>query len=106
MKFTKPMIDAYLSGIEQHPYYAKMAAVKKFSMLHVDMLLLLRLFARLVRGGILEIGPYIGGSSIAIGSGVRDGGGSLSSASSMAAWVRSLEEYTLSTPNSVVRYPW
>ena len=76
MKFTKPMIDGYLTGIEQHPYYDKMAAVKKFSMLHVDVLLLLRLFARSVRGGILEIGPYIGGSSIAIGSGVRDGGGS------------------------------
>jgi predicted O-methyltransferase YrrM len=70
------MIDAYLSGIESHPYYAKMAATKKFSMLHVEVLLLLRLFARAARGGILEIGPYIGGSSIAIGSGVRDGGGS------------------------------
>lgn len=72
---SRAEIDAYLKNIEAHPYYAKMATVKDISMLHVDVLMLLRLFARATCGGILEIGPYIGGSSIGIGSGVRDGGG-------------------------------
>ncbi|MDQ8728350.1 class I SAM-dependent methyltransferase [Bradyrhizobium sp. LHD-71] len=71
----KEELDAYLRGIERHPYYAKMLAVKNISMLHVDVLMLLRLLARASRQAILEIGPYIGGSSLAIGSGVRDRGG-------------------------------
>lgn len=75
-RIGKDELDAYLKGIKRHPSYAKMAAVKDISMLHVDVLMLLRLLARATSGGILEIGPYIGGSSIAIGTSVRDGGGS------------------------------
>jgi predicted O-methyltransferase YrrM len=44
------------------------------SMLHMDVLLLIYHFARFGPGGILEIGPYIGGSTIAAAFGVRDSG--------------------------------
>ena len=42
------------------------------SMLHMDVLLLIYHFARFGPGNILEIGPYIGGSTIAAAFGVRD----------------------------------
>src|SRR5438445_11964611 len=44
------------------------------SMLHVDVLLLIYHFAKIAMGNILEIGPYIGGSTIAAAFGVREGG--------------------------------
>jgi len=42
------------------------------SMLHVDVLLLLYHFAKVAPGNILEIGPYIGGSTIAAAFGARE----------------------------------
>ena len=42
------------------------------SMLHVDVLLLIYHFARFGPGNILEIGPYIGGSTIAAAFGARE----------------------------------
>ena len=42
------------------------------SMLHVDVLLLIYHFARFGLGNILEIGPYVGGSTIAAAFGARD----------------------------------
>ena len=42
------------------------------SMLHMDVLLLIYHFARFGRGNILEIGPYIGGSTIAAAFGARE----------------------------------
>ena len=44
------------------------------SMLHMDVLLLIYHFARFGPGDILEIGPYIGGSTIPAAFGVRDSG--------------------------------
>jgi predicted O-methyltransferase YrrM len=44
------------------------------SMLHVDVLLLIYHFARFGAGNILEIGPYIGGSTIAAAFGARESG--------------------------------
>lgn len=70
----KEELDAYMKSVNCHPYYQKFCAVKNISMLHVDVLMLLRLLARASRNAILEIGPYIGGSSLAIGSGLRDRG--------------------------------
>jgi predicted O-methyltransferase YrrM len=43
-------------------------------MLHTDVLLLIYHFARLGAGNILEIGPYVGGSTIAAAFGARDSG--------------------------------
>ena len=42
------------------------------SMLHIDVLALLYHFARICSGHVLEIGPYIGGSTIAAALGVQD----------------------------------
>src|SRR5206468_851231 len=44
------------------------------SMLHMDVLLLIYHFARFGPGNILEIGPYIGGSTIATAFGARESG--------------------------------
>lgn len=44
------------------------------SMLHLDVLLLIYHFARFSPGNILEIGPYVGGSTIAAAFGARDSG--------------------------------
>ena len=43
-------------------------------MLHPDILILLYYLPRKSRGDIFEIGPYIGGSTIASAEGVRDPG--------------------------------
>lgn len=44
------------------------------SMLHMDVLLLIYHFARFGRGNVLEIGPYVGGSTIAAAFGARESG--------------------------------
>jgi predicted O-methyltransferase YrrM len=44
------------------------------SMLHMDVLLLIYHFARCSPGNILEIGPYVGGSTIAAAFGTRESG--------------------------------
>ncbi len=43
-------------------------------MLHMDVLLLIYHFARFGLGNVLEIGPYIGGSTVAAAFGARDSG--------------------------------
>jgi predicted O-methyltransferase YrrM len=43
-------------------------------MLHVDVLLLIYHLAKIAMGNILEIGPYIGGSTIAAAFGARESG--------------------------------
>ena len=48
--------------------------IKRISMLSRDSLLRLRHFARDSRGMILEVGPYVGGSTCAIGDAVRGQG--------------------------------
>src|SRR5438093_12593723 len=42
------------------------------SMLHMDVLLLIYHFARFSAGNILEVGPYLGGSTIAAAFGAQD----------------------------------
>src|SRR5438552_19014739 len=42
------------------------------SMLHMDVLLLIYHFAKFSAGNILEIGPYIGGSTVAAAFGARE----------------------------------
>lgn len=44
------------------------------SMLHMDVLLLIYHFAKFSPGNILEIGPYVGGSTIAAAFGARESG--------------------------------
>ncbi|WP_458138272.1 hypothetical protein [Methylomonas sp. YC3] len=47
---------------------------RKISMLHSDALSILYHLAKYSTGAIIEIGPYIGGSTIAIGMGIKDSG--------------------------------
>src|SRR5689334_25435140 len=47
---------------------------RETSMLHMDVLLLIYHFARFSAGNVLEIGPYIGGSTIAAAFGARESG--------------------------------
>ena len=47
---------------------------REASMLHVDVLLLIYHFARFSAGDVLEIGPYVGGSTIAATFGARQSG--------------------------------
>ena len=51
--------------------HAELIERKSFSMLH-QALLLLNHLARQSGGAVIEIGPYIGGSTVAIGEGLRD----------------------------------
>lgn len=54
------------------PIFAQLHTIgQKHSMLHLDVLLLLYHFARTGEGEILEIGPYLGGSTIAMALGVQ-----------------------------------
>src|SRR5436309_11049114 len=48
---------------------------KVSSMLHVDVLLLIYHLGKIARGGILEIGSFLGGSAIAAALGARESGG-------------------------------
>ena len=45
-----------------------------YSMLHLDVLILIYHFAKLCSGAILEIGAFVGGATIAAALGVRDSG--------------------------------
>jgi predicted O-methyltransferase YrrM len=47
---------------------------REASMLHVDVLLLIYHFARFSEGDVFEIGPYVGGSTIAAAFGARESG--------------------------------
>jgi predicted O-methyltransferase YrrM len=46
----------------------------KYSMLHLDVLILIYHFAKICCGAILEIGAFVGGATIAAAFGVRDSG--------------------------------
>ena len=46
----------------------------KYSMLHLDVLILIYHFAKICAGSILEIGAFVGGATIAAALGVRDSG--------------------------------
>lgn len=46
----------------------------KYSMLHLDALILIYHFAKICSGNILEIGAFVGGATIAAAFGVRDSG--------------------------------
>src|SRR5579859_4345136 len=49
---------------------AELAAIRSVSMIDATTLATLRALARCARGAALEIGPYIGGSTIAIAGGL------------------------------------
>jgi predicted O-methyltransferase YrrM len=62
-----------LMQYRQQPIHGELEKVRKnYSMLHLDVLLLIYHFALTCFGHILEIGPYLGGATMAAARGVRD----------------------------------
>jgi predicted O-methyltransferase YrrM len=67
-------LKEYLSLARFHPAYPALLRARALSMLHIDTLILLRLFAYASALPVLEIGPYTGGSTIALCHGLRAAG--------------------------------
>jgi predicted O-methyltransferase YrrM len=64
-----------LMQYRQEPIHWQLVKVRdKYSMLHLDVLLLIYHFAQVCTGSIVEIGAFVGGSTIAAAWGVRDSG--------------------------------
>jgi predicted O-methyltransferase YrrM len=57
------------------PWWPELQSLLKISMLHSETLYLLRSLAARTKDAIIEVGPYIGGSTIALGRGLQVGGG-------------------------------
>jgi predicted O-methyltransferase YrrM len=64
-----------LMQYRHEPIHSELLRIRdKYSMLHVDVLILVYHFAKLCSGAILEIGAFVGGATIAAALGVRDSG--------------------------------
>jgi hypothetical protein len=64
-----------LMAYRHEPIHSELMKIRdKYSMLHVDVLILIYHFAKLCSGAILEIGAFVGGATIAAAFGVRDSG--------------------------------
>jgi four helix bundle protein len=64
-----------LMAYRHEPIHSELMKIRdKYSMLHVDVLILIYHFAKLCSGAILEIGAFVGGATIAAALGVRDSG--------------------------------
>ncbi len=62
-----------LMQYRHEPIHATLMKIRdKYSMLHLDALLLIYHFAKVCSGAILEIGAFVGGATIAAAFGVRD----------------------------------
>ena len=59
-------IAGYLAHLPETDVYAQILELEEFSMLHWEVLAILRFLAKNRRGAILEIGPFIGASTIAM----------------------------------------
>jgi L-amino acid N-acyltransferase YncA/predicted O-methyltransferase YrrM len=64
-----------LMQYRHEPIHSQLLKIRdKYSMLHLDVLILIYHFARVCSGHILEIGAFVGGATIAAAFGVRDSG--------------------------------
>jgi L-amino acid N-acyltransferase YncA len=64
-----------LMQYRHEPIHSKLLKIRdKYSMLHLDVLILIYHFAKICSGNILEIGAFVGGATIAAAFGVRDSG--------------------------------
>ena len=68
----KREVEAYVRATEMHPEFERTSRVKEISMLHTEVLLLLRYLARRSSGVIVEFGPYVGGSTVMLGGALVD----------------------------------
>ena len=64
-----------LMQYRHEPIHSELLNIRdKYSMLHLDVLILIYHFAKICPGHILEIGAFVGGATIAAAFGVRDSG--------------------------------
>jgi predicted O-methyltransferase YrrM len=64
-----------LMAYRHEPIHSQLMKIRdKYSMLHLDVLILVYHFSRICSGPILEIGAFVGGATIAAALGVRDSG--------------------------------
>ena len=64
-----------LMAYRHEPIHSALLKIRdKYSMLHLDVLILIYHFAKICSGAILEIGAFVGGATIAAALGVRDSG--------------------------------
>jgi hypothetical protein len=64
-----------LMAYRHEPIHSELMKVRdNYSMLHLDVLILIYHFAKLCSGAILEIGAFVGGATIAAAFGIRDSG--------------------------------
>jgi len=62
-----------LMEYRQAPIHSKLLKIRdKYSMLHLDVLILIYHFSKICSGAILEIGAFVGGATIDAAFGVRD----------------------------------
>jgi predicted O-methyltransferase YrrM len=62
-----------LMAYRHEPIHSELMKIRdKYSMLHLDVLILIYYFAKLCSGAILEIGAFVGGATIAAAFGLRD----------------------------------
>ena len=62
-----------LMAYRHEPIHSELMKVRdKYSMLHLDVLILIYHFAKICSGAILEIGAFVGGATIAAAFGLRD----------------------------------
>jgi predicted O-methyltransferase YrrM len=71
---TKKFVADYAANWAKSDDASFVHEANSISMLGKPTLSLLRLFGRLAAGPVLEIGPYIGGSTVAIAQGLKDSG--------------------------------
>ena len=85
-----------LSEARRQPISASLRTIsEKHSMLHPDVLILLHHFSRTLPGAVLEIGAYLGGSTIALAWGRRDAGASKKSLVTIEPGGELLEHHSL-----------
>jgi len=64
-----------LMQYRHEPIHSELLKIRdKYSMLHLDVLILIYHFAKICSGHVLEIGAFVGGATIAAAFGVRDSG--------------------------------
>jgi predicted O-methyltransferase YrrM len=72
LSLTRAFINDYATHYDASPRYELIKACKGFSMLHEETLILLNYFSRAANLRVLELGPYIGGGTIAMAQGLKD----------------------------------
>src|SRR5215469_7351743 len=64
-----------LMAYRHEPIHPELIKIRdRYSMLHLDVLILIYHFAKICSGAILEIGAFVGGATIAAAFGIRDSG--------------------------------